>query len=125
MTAVILSPGRLNRQIKLQTRQPNQATAQDSYGQELTNWTDWPSAGATTWAEIAPAAGREMAQAGAVEGEITHVITIRYRPGVHAKMRAVYSAGGTTRVYDILAVIEPETAHAALELLCSEGPTLG
>ena len=123
--SVVVESGSLNRQIKLQTRQANQAITQDTAGQELTNWTDWPSAGATTWARIAPASGREMAQAGAVEGEISHAITIRYRTGVHAKMRALYTASGTTRVFDIMAVIETETAHATLTLLCIEGPTLG
>lgn len=123
--SVIVEPGALNRQIKLQTRQPSQATAQDTWGQEQTNWTDWPSAGATTWARIAPATGREIAQAGAVEAEVSHAITIRYRTGVHAKMRALYTAGGTTRVFDIAAVIEADTAHVELKLLCVEGPTLG
>ena len=109
MTAVTLQAGELNRHITLQTR----ASSQDSYGQQAATWSDW----ATCWAHIRPISGREVMTAQAINAETTHVITIRYRPGVTAAMRAVFGS----RLFNILAVTEPEMAHVTLELLCSEG----
>lgn len=89
----------------------------DTSGQQLISWTDV----ATVWANIKPSSGRELIAAGAINAEVTHTIVIRYRPGITAAMRALYGS----RIFDIAAVIEPETAHVSLELLCNEGINQG
>lgn len=113
MTTVILRPGELNRRIKLQQR----STTKTDAGTEQTTWSDV----ATVWANVQPLSGRELMAAAAVNAEVTHLIVIRYRPGVTARMRAVYG----TRIFDINAVIEPEMAHVSLELMCTEGVNVG
>ena len=113
MTAVVVQAGTLNRRITLQTRAP----AQDSYGQESITWSDW----ATCWAHIRPMSGREILAAQAINAETTHIVTIRYRPGVNAGMRLLFGS----RIFNIEAVIEPEMAHVTLELQCSEGMNQG
>jgi SPP1 family predicted phage head-tail adaptor len=109
MTTVFLRAGELDRRIKLQQRS---ATKTDT-GTEVQTWTDV----ATVWANIQPLSGRELIAAAAVEAETTHMIVIRYRQGVTARMRAVYGS----RIFNITAVVEPQMAHVSLELLCTEG----
>ena len=62
-----------------------------------------------------------MVAALAINAELTHKVTIRYRPGVLAAMRMLY--GG--RVFNIGSVIEPQMAHVSLELTCGEGLNRG
>lgn len=109
----ILDSSHLNRRITLQQR----SASKDSFGQESTNWTDY----LTCWARIEPLSGRELIAAQAQQAETTHEIVIRYRPGIVPAMRAVYQG----RIFNVLSVIDPEMAHAALQLQCSEGLTQG
>lgn len=113
MTAIVLSPGELNRRITLQTR----TSTQDTYGQAQDTWTDW----ATCWAKIESMSGNEMVAAQAINAELTHKVTIRYRPGVLASMRLLYG----DRIFNIGSVVEPEAAHVSLELTCGEGLNRG
>lgn len=113
MTSVILSPGELNRRVTLQTR----TSVQDTYGQAQDTWADW----ATCWAKIEPLSGNEMISAQAINAELTHKVTIRYRPGVLASMRLLY--GG--RIFNVGSVIEPQMARVSLELTCGEGLNKG
>lgn len=109
----IIAPGEFNRRITLQSR----SGVKDSFGQQALSWADV----ATLWARIEPVSGREAVIAGAINAEITHQIRIRHRLGVNASMRALYGS----RVFNILAVVEPDMAHIALDLYCSEGLTQG
>jgi SPP1 family predicted phage head-tail adaptor len=108
-----LPAGHLRRQITLQRR----ATGMDADGQQLTTWSDV----CTTWASIEPAAGRELLMGQAMQSEITHRVTIRWRTGVTSAMRVLYQ--GTP--YNVHAVIDVEMRHHALELLCSQGLNQG
>jgi len=92
-----LRSGDLRRRITLQRR----TTGQDSVGQAATTWQNV----ATVWASID------------LQAEVTHTITIRYRPNVTAAMRAVYQ--GAT--YNIECVIDVEQRHVAMTLLCTVG----
>jgi SPP1 family predicted phage head-tail adaptor len=104
-----LRSGDLRRRITLQRR----TTGQDSVGQAATTWQNV----ATVWASIDPATGREGVIGQALQAEVTHTITIRYRPNVTAAMRAVYQ--GAT--YNIECVIDVEQRHVAMTLLCTVG----
>jgi head-tail adaptor len=57
-----------------------------------------------------------------VTPELSHVVTMRYRPGVTAKLRGVYGAGDTARVFRIVTVTDPEQKHEQLVLYCEELP---
>jgi SPP1 family predicted phage head-tail adaptor len=105
--------GDLRRQITIQQRD---ATV-DSFKQEVVTWTTF----ATCWAEIDPMSGRELMAAGAQQFEMTHEITIRYRAGVTPAMRVLYQG----RIFNIVAVIDNDTQHRKLTLVCQEGLTQG
>lgn len=113
MTSVVIRAGELDRRVVLQQR----SSSKDTYGQQVMTWTDV----ATLWANIRPLSGREMLTAGAINSELSHVVTIRYRSGVTPAMRLTY--GG--QVFNILSVIDPEMAHVSLELQCSVGLNQG
>lgn len=101
--------GDLRRRVLIQSRQ---ATV-DGFGQRSTTWTDV----ATVFAEIQPLSGRELQLAQAINAEVNHKVTIRYRPGISAAMRVVYQG----RRFNIQAVIDVDMRHRTLELSCSEG----
>ena len=103
----------LNRRVLIQQR----STTKDSFGQQSTAWTDL----LTCWAHIEPLSGRELVNAQAVNAEVTHTVTIRYRSNVTASMRVLYQG----RIFNITAVIDPDTSHVWTSLNCSEGLNLG
>lgn len=105
--------GDLSRRVTLQER----SESVDSFGQRSQSWSDV----ATVWASIVPLAGRELLAANAISAEATHRITIRYRAGLDASMRAVYSG----RAMNIVAVQDRDTAHRYIDLLVSEGLSNG
>ena len=59
--------------------------------------------------------GREFFASQQVQSEVTHKVTIRFRPGVAADMRIVY--GG--RVFGIVAPL-PDNRGTRLVLMCRE-----
>lgn len=108
-----ISPAALRHRLKLQSR----SSTQDTSGQEILTWTDV----LTCWAAIEPAAGREQLAAEAQVSTVSHVVTIRYRAGITARMRAVYAS----RVFEIVSVIDVDEMHFWLQLDCVEGLTRG
>lgn len=105
--------GRLNKRVTFQ--QP--AAARDAYNQPSGAWTDV----ATCWASIEPLSAKESFLAGAAQSAVTHKITIRYRAGLTAAMRAVYLG----RYFSIQALIDRGERHRLLEVLATEGPNNG
>lgn len=55
-------------------------------GGHIPDWRKFRS----TWAAIDPLTSREIVQGAQVMSDTTHRITIRYGPGIHAGMRAVW-----------------------------------
>ena len=70
---------------------------------------------ATVWASLEAMSGREFFASQQVQSEVTHKVTIRFRPGVAADMRIVY--GG--RVFGIVAPL-PDNRGTRLVLMCRE-----
>lgn len=105
--------GDLRRRITIEQR----ASTQDSSMQRVETWSTF----ATCWAEIRPLQGRELQTAQAVAAETTHELSLRYRAGVTPAMRVAYQG----RIFDITAVMDPDTRHRRLTLLCSEGLNQG
>lgn len=109
MSTVQLAAGDLNRQVTVEQR----AVTRDTFGQQTTTWTTF----CNTWAKIEPLSGRELQLAQAINPETSHMVVIRYRPGVTTAMRVTYQG----RHFNILGILDVEMAHVALELTCAEG----
>lgn len=75
-----------------------------------------PFALATVWAAIDTLSGRELLSAQQIHAEVTHKITIRYRPEVRSDMRIKYGA----RLFEVLSPLHDEGRRTRTELLCKE-----
>ena len=66
--------------------------------------------------------GRELYSAQQMVSEVTHKVTVRWLPGVKAKMDVAFSAGSpaVTRYFQILYVLNPDELNKLLVLLCIE-----
>ena len=104
---------RLRRRITIQ--QP--VYSGDGAGGSTVSWSDVD----TVWAEIASRrTGGEALFAGKLQAGMTHVVTIRYRADVTAKMRISYDG----RLFNIRRVDNVDAADVLLELLVEEGAAL-
>jgi len=70
----------------------------------------------TVWGSIEPLRGGELLRAQQINSEITGRIGIPYVPAVTPAMRIVCGS----RIYQILAVIDPEERHRELQLMIKE-----
>ena len=90
----------------------------DSFGQQVTTWTD----AFGIWASIEPVSARELFAAQAVQSEVSHRITVRYRAefanqaGV-AAMRAV----SEVRIFNIHGAVDTDGRRRWVELRVTEG----
>jgi SPP1 family predicted phage head-tail adaptor len=103
----------LRHRITLQSR----STSNDGFGQEVLTWSDV----LTCFASIEPAPRPEQVAGEALVASRTHLVIIRYRPGIAARIRAVYGS----RIFEISSVIDLEERHFWLQLDCTEGLTAG
>lgn len=103
-----IDAGRLNRRVTLQTRATN-----DAGDPQSDRWETF----AVVWAEIANAGAKEYWAAQAAQGELTHKITIRYRPGVTADMRIRY---GERTFATVAPPVDIGMARKYLVLKCRE-----
>lgn len=97
-------------------------STQDRYGQESGDIGQGIE-GTTVvilWAEVQDLSGRELFSAKEVHSELTTRITIRWHGGIAPSMQARYTTGGQSRVFDILAVTDPEGRRRELVLECKE-----
>ena len=70
----------------------------------------------TAWAMIRPIRAKEYIAAGQVFTEMSHLITMRYYPGVTTKCRVQFG----TRYFDIMSVANTEERGETLSLICRE-----
>lgn len=106
--------GDLTRLITVQQR----STIADSFGQQLTSWTDVKQ----IYAAIQPLSGRELFQAQAIQSEITHSITVRYDDiFLDPKIVATYRLNYKNRLFDITAANNFDEGDRVMTLLASEG----
>ena len=109
-----MGAGMFRKSVKFQTRD----VTVDSYGQQVTSWSDAFSARAA----IEPLSARELFAAQALQSEVSHRITVRYRaqlanPTLVAAMRVLYG----TRVFDIRGAINIDERRGVVELSATEG----
>ena len=110
--------GAMRQRILLQTR----GLSVDSFGQQVTTWTDAFS----IWAAIEPLSARELFAAQAVQSEVSHRITVRYRaefatPTAVAAMRVMFAG----RIFNIQSAINLQERRCWIELTVSEGLSNG
>jgi SPP1 family predicted phage head-tail adaptor len=89
-----------------------EATEVDAFGGPTQTWATYKE----TRGQIKPIRGREYFDNAAVQGEVTHKVTLRYVKGVTPKMRIKYDG----RTFEITSVINIEEANRVLELMCKE-----
>lgn len=102
-----------NRRVQIQS--PS-GTA-DAYGERTTTWTTV----ATVWAAIMPLGARELLAAGAIHGELTHRVQVRYTAALAAadsSWRILYGSR-------VLVLTGPprniNEGNRIIEFLCAEG----
>jgi len=100
--------GRLRDRLTIQTY----TDAFNDYGETTKTWATF----ATVYAEIRPVTGREYLQSDKLQGEISHIITIRWLDGVLPKMRATDG----TRTFEIVAPLPDRTNAKMMRLMCNE-----
>lgn len=104
-----INAGELRQEIKICDADLNQ---DGSGGVVSTNATPF----ATTRAKIGTMVGKELEAAQQVVSEVTHKITIRYRPGIFARQVVLYG----DRFFTIEYVSNVNERNVKLELLCIE-----
>lgn len=100
--------GRLRHRITIE----QVAEAQDTDGAVLESWTPYT----TVQASIEPVSGREYFAAQSTQADVTHRISLRYLSGITPKMRVNH----TSRIFDILSVINVGERNRELQLMCRE-----
>jgi len=81
----------------------------------------WTAFATDIWADIQPLRGRELIAAQAVASEVTGTIRIRHVAALTAKSRVLFG----TRIYDILAAVNPGERNWEWLLYVKEGPNAG
>ena len=101
-------PGALRHRLALEEAQ----RVSDGAGGFTETWTTV----ANVWAAVRPTGGTETVDSGRLAGRVSHVVTMRFRPGVAPAMRLRKNA----RVFQILAAIDEDERHRWLRCLCEE-----
>ena len=86
--------------------------ANDTWGHSTETWTDQVTAYASIWS----LRGVERMEAMKLDNEITHKIRVRYKSGLHPKMRIKFGA----RYFNILSIINPDERNIYLEIMATE-----
>lgn len=81
--------GKLRHYVTFQTRSLTRIGADQSTAWDGTTFQDWIA--------LKPLSGRELIAGAAVQNEATHLVQMRYRADVNAKMRIVFGA----RIFNI------------------------
>lgn len=104
-----MQAGHLNYRVDLEER----VERDDQVGDPIPYWRHWR----TVWAAIEPIGGSEGVTEQQIHAVATTRIRIRYRPGLHAKMRARYKG----RLFNIERINDTLWGREEIELLCSDG----
>ena len=103
-----MNPGRMNKLIQIQAKSKDQ----DAAGQPLEVFV----LVADLWAEINPLIGKELLLAGEIGSEVTHNVTIRYKPNIRPDQRIIYK----NRIFEIIYVINKNEDNEFMYLKCKE-----
>ncbi len=103
-----MNPGRLDQRVTLMREEHRL----NSIGQDVFEWVTWK----TVWAEVVPAAGRELIEVQRLQSEQVYTVTIRYLPELTTAMRI----GWQGRILHITAVADAGPRSAYISLQCVE-----
>lgn len=118
MAEVTIEPGQLNLQLTIEEDVGADAGNLQGHVHDWQPWADFPN---PLWAGMRQLSGREQERAAMLEVTATHMITMRYFPGLTAvKMRAKMERGETTRIFNIGVVNNVNEANVKLEILACE-----
>jgi SPP1 family predicted phage head-tail adaptor len=119
MTTTHLRAGQLNRVVSIQQR----STVQDTFGGLPETWTNVAT---NVYAFIEALSGYEKLAGEAVASGVSHRITLRYDPMfADPKLVATYRVLYGTRIFDVQASMNVDEGNHIVELLATEGMTLG
>lgn len=85
----------------------------NSIGEEVVTWVTL----AEVWASVSPLRGREFFASAQMTATVDTRIEIAYRTDVVPEMRVLHR----DVPYDVRSVIDPNTRHEKLELMCRTG----
>ena len=100
--------GCMRNRVSIQSR----TESRDAHGGIAETW----ATTALAYADIQPIRGREFFSAEAVNSDVTHKVTIRYREGITPQMRVLFGS----RALNITSVINVNERSDCLELMCRE-----
>lgn len=100
--------GKLNKRATIQTY----TATGDGMGGNTIAW----SSGESVYCDIMPLNGAEVLRYGAVDSDISHKVTMRYRANLSNQNRFVYDG----RYFNIRTVIDKGEDAQFIELLCAE-----
>jgi SPP1 family predicted phage head-tail adaptor len=103
-----MKAGKLRRRLEIQQANETQGPT----GEISVAWSTF----ADVHGSVEPLRGREFWAAKEQQAQVDTRIRIRYLEGVTPKMRVIDG----TRVFLIYAVIDPETRHQEIQLMCQE-----
>jgi SPP1 family predicted phage head-tail adaptor len=78
------------------------------------------SAFVDSWAAIRALSGQEMDKAQQIAQKVSHLVTVPYQPGIQESMTIGLNEGGTTRIFQIEDVEDPDERHVELRIMCFE-----
>lgn len=111
-----MNAGKLNRRVQIQ----QQATTQDSFGQETQAWTTVY----TAWAEVAVQTSQLIYATAEFISKVTHRITMRWTSSIviQPNMRAIYTeqTTGVVHTFNIEALLNVDQRNRTLILLAYE-----
>lgn len=106
--------GDLRKRVLLQKRD----VTLDSAGQQATTWTTL----ATIWASIEALSVRELFAAQSVQSEVSHLVTVRYRPEfLSPAADAAYRINYNGRMFNIQGVMNVDERNRTIEIMAGEG----
>lgn len=118
-----MDAGKLNKRIAIQER----TNWEDAIGGQNPTWTNvFATPDGKIAAGINPVSAREIFAAQAMQSEVSHKITVRYRSQLEntknvASMRVVYGS----RIFNIAGAINRNESNQFIDLLCTEGTNDG
>lgn len=106
----MLAAGRLIHRVEIQ--QLADPTAVDDHGQPADEWETL----ATVWAEVKEGGGKEQLLSDGVSADTTHVVTMRYYPGLNPRMRLLWGE----RVLNVGGATNPDGRRVEHRITCTE-----
>jgi SPP1 family predicted phage head-tail adaptor len=104
----MIRAGRLKHRVIIQSP----VVAKGAAGGEVITWVHFR----TVYAGVEPRTAKQIFTSAQLVSEISHVVIIRFIPGLSVKQRILYG----TRIFEIKNTIDVEEKHERIEIHCKE-----